>query len=72
MSPPYLSDKAGHEGLLLHSVYHNPNGWDYVAKGRKTAGGEACMWGDYHLLELAVYLKRRLEKKPPLYFYSVL
>ena len=25
---PYLSADAGHEGLILHSVYHRPNGWD--------------------------------------------
>ena len=25
---PYLSTDASHEGLILHSVYHRPNGWD--------------------------------------------
>ena len=30
---PYLSQSASHQGLLLHSVYHWPNGWDYVPAG---------------------------------------
>ncbi|MCE0499569.1 MAG: glycoside hydrolase family 88 protein [Methylacidiphilales bacterium] len=53
---PYLSTDPNHEGLLLHSVYHRPNGWDYVPPGRKVPCGEASMWGDYHARELAVLL----------------
>ena len=30
---PYLSRDATHQGLLLHSIYHRPNGWDYVPAG---------------------------------------
>ena len=30
---PYLSTDPSHQGLLLHSVYHWPNGWDYVPPG---------------------------------------
>ena len=30
LTPPYLSEDPDHHGLLLHSVYHQPNGWDYV------------------------------------------
>jgi hypothetical protein len=56
--PPYLSESDGHQGLLLHSVYHRPNGWDHVPTGRRIPCGESCMWGDYHAMELAVYLKR--------------
>ena len=33
---PYLSTDPEHQGLLLHSVYHRPNGWDHVA-GRAVA-----------------------------------
>jgi len=55
-SDTYLSSDPDHEGLLLHSVYHHPNGWDYIPEGRKVPCGEACMWGDYHQLELALYL----------------
>jgi hypothetical protein len=54
----YLSTDAGHEGLLLHSVYHRPNGWDYIPSGRNVPCGEACMWGDYHARELALMLAR--------------
>ena len=53
LSEPYLSTDESHEGLLLHTVYHEPGGWD--------AGhgvGEACQWGDYHLRELALLVQR--------------
>jgi hypothetical protein len=69
-APPYLSEDAGHEGLILHSVYHRPNGWDYVPKGKKIPQGESSMWGDYHAIELAVYLKRELENGPYLAFFD--
>ncbi len=58
MSDAYLATDPAHQGLLLHSVYHRPNNWDFVPPGRKVPCGESSMWGDYHLLELAVYLKR--------------
>jgi len=58
MQEPYLSTNPAHEGILLHSVYHRPNGWDYVAPGRKTPSGESSMWGDYHLLELGLLVAR--------------
>jgi unsaturated chondroitin disaccharide hydrolase len=49
---------------LLHVVYHRPRGWDYVPKGKHVPQGESALWGDYHLLELAVYLKRALGGGP--------
>ena len=55
---PYLSIDPKHQGLLLHSVYHRPNGWDHVPKGRKVPCGESSMWGDYHALELALLIQR--------------
>jgi len=55
---PYLSTDPEHQGLLLHSIYHQPNGWDNVPKGQKTACGESSMWGDYHVREAALYLQR--------------
>lgn len=58
MAPPYLSEKEDHQGLLLHSIYHRPNGWDYIPPGSRIPNGESCMWGDYHLRELAVMLWR--------------
>jgi hypothetical protein len=55
---PYLSTNPKHQGLLLHSVYHRPNGWDHVAPGQKVPNGESSMWGDYHARELALLLLR--------------
>ena len=58
LNEPYLSVDAAHQGLLLHSVYHRPNGWDYIPDGRKIPCGESSMWGDYHLREAALYVQR--------------
>ena len=58
LDEPYLSTGAGHQGLLLHSVYHRPNGWDYVPAGAKSPRGESSQWGDYHLREVGLYLHR--------------
>ena len=55
---PFLSEDPAHQGLLLHSIYHRPNGWDQVPEGAKIPYGESSMWGDYHAMELALYLKR--------------
>ena len=68
---PYLSTDPGHEGLLLHSCYHRPNGWDFVPEGRKVPCGESTMWGDYHALELALLLLREAKALPyPRFFIS--
>ncbi len=58
LAAPYLGEDPSHQGLLLHAVYHRPNGWDHVPAGSAVPNGEACMWGDYHLLELAVLVQR--------------
>jgi hypothetical protein len=58
LSQPYLSTDPQHQGMLLHTVYHRPRGWDHVPEGRKVPCGEACMWGDYHLREAALYVGR--------------
>jgi unsaturated chondroitin disaccharide hydrolase len=57
-SDDYLATDKKHQGLLLHSVYHRPNGWDNVPKGRKVPCDESSLWGDYHLLELALTIHR--------------
>lgn len=62
-SDTYLATDKKHQGLLLHSVYHRPNGWDHVPKGRKVPCGEACMWGDYHAMELALLIQRMAQGK---------
>jgi unsaturated chondroitin disaccharide hydrolase len=69
-SGPYLSTDAKHQGLLLHSIYHRPNAWDHVPSGSKIPRGESSMWGDYHLLEAALYVKRLAEGAPYLTFFG--
>ncbi len=61
LAKPYLSTDENHQGLLLHSIYHQPNGWDYIPEGSKVAHGESCMWGDYHLVELCLLAQRMNE-----------
>ncbi|UCF96373.1 MAG: glycoside hydrolase family 88 protein [Spirochaetaceae bacterium] len=69
---PYLSTDSEAEGLILHSVYHRPNGWDHIPKGKKVPCGEATMWGDYHARELALYIKKIAERQPYYDFWSTL
>lgn len=68
-SEPYLSEDPGHEGLILHSVYHWPNRWDHVPAGQSVACGESTMWGDYHAREAALYLQRIIKEERYLKFY---
>ncbi len=70
LSDLYLSLDPKHQGLLLHSVYHRPNGWDYIPPGRKVPCGEACMWGDYHFRELALMIEREATGKPYYTFFG--
>jgi unsaturated chondroitin disaccharide hydrolase len=67
---PYLSANPKHQGLILHSVYHRPNGWDYVAPGQKVPNGESSMWGDYHARELALLLLREARGESYLTFFG--
>lgn len=69
---PYLATDPKHQGILLHTIYHRPNGWDHVPEGSTIPNGEACMWGDYHLLEVALYLDRVRQDKPYYTFFSSL
>ena len=66
---PYLSTQPDHEGLLLHSIYHRPNGWDYTPPGSRIPRGESSMWGDYHARELALLLLREAKGQPYLKFF---
>jgi hypothetical protein len=68
---PYLSTGPKHQGLLLHSVYHRPNGWDHVPKGRKIPCGESSMWGDYHARELALLIRRMARDEPYYAFFRI-
>jgi hypothetical protein len=65
----YLSPNPKHQGLLLHSVYHRPNGWDYIAPGQAVPNGESSMWGDYHARELGLLILREARGEPyPVFF----
>ncbi|MHA4742464.1 glycosyl hydrolase [Dyadobacter sp. MSC1_007] len=66
---PYLSTDPTHQGLILHSIYHRPNGWDNIPAGQKIPCGESSMWGDYHAREVALYLHRVIKGLP---YYSYL
>lgn len=70
LDEPYLSTDHKHEGLLLHSVYHRPNGWDHVAAHRSVPSGESSMWGDYHARELALYVQRLAAGAPYYTFFG--
>jgi unsaturated chondroitin disaccharide hydrolase len=70
LSEPYLSTDPNHQGLILHSVYHRPNGWDHIPAGSKIPRGESSMWGDYHARELALTIQRLAENKPYYTFFG--
>ena len=70
LSEPYLSTDPNHQGLILHSIYHRPNGWDHIPEGSKIPRGESSMWGDYHARELALYIQRLAENKPYYTFFG--
>lgn len=70
LAEPYLSTDPSHQGLLLHSVYHRPNGWDHVPKGQKVPCGESSMWGDYHAMETALCLLKELRGEPYYTFFN--
>jgi len=67
---PYLSQSPDHQGLILHSIYHRPNGWDHVPKGSTIPRGESSQWGDYHAREAALYVKRLAEGASYLTFFG--
>ena len=67
---PYLAIDPAHDGLLLHTLYHRPRDWDHIPDGAKSPHGEACMWGDYHLLEAALYVQRIANGEPDYAFFS--
>jgi unsaturated chondroitin disaccharide hydrolase len=70
LSEKYLSHDPEHQGLILHSVYHQPNGWDHIPEGSKVPAGESSMWGDYHAREAALYLHKLLKDEEYHSFFS--
>lgn len=71
LNEPYLSVSENHQGLILHSIYHRPNGWDHIPAGSKIPRGESSMWGDYHARELALYIQRLAEGRDYTFFGCV-
>jgi unsaturated chondroitin disaccharide hydrolase len=67
---PYLSQTPSHQGLLLHSIYHRPNGWDHTPAGAAIPRGESSQWGDYHAREAALYVQRLARGEPYLTFFG--
>lgn len=70
LDEPYLSTGRNHEGLILHSIYHRPNGWDYIPAGSKIPNGESSMWGDYHMREACLYLQRIIDNEKYYAFFN--
>ncbi|MEL7531884.1 MAG: glycosyl hydrolase [Bacteroidota bacterium] len=70
LEAPYLSTDPAHQGLTLHSIYHQPNGWDYVPEGSKIACGESSMWGDYHMREVMLYLTKLIREEAYYTFFG--
>lgn len=70
LEEPYLSMDSAHQGLLLHSIYHRPNGWDHTPPERSIPCGESSMWGDYHIRELALCLEYEISGKPRYTFFK--
>jgi hypothetical protein len=72
LNEPYLSINSDHQGLLLHSVYHRPNGWDYIPEGSVIPNGESSMWGDYHIREVSLYLFRIINNESYYTFFNTI
>ena len=70
LGDPYLNKDPRHQGLILHSIYHRPNGWDHIPDGRKSPCCESSMWGDYHAREAALYLQRIINKEKYYTFFT--
>jgi hypothetical protein len=49
-------------------VYHRPKGWDHGTTA--VPSGESVMWGDYHLVELALYVQRLANDDPYYTFFG--
>lgn len=70
LEEPYLSTNDQHQGLLLHSIYHRPNSWDFIPEGSKIPNGESSQWGDYHIREAALYVQRLINNEKYYTFFG--
>lgn len=71
LAEPYLSTDEKHQGILLHSVYHRPNGWDYIPEGSRVPNGESSMWGDYHMVELCLTVQKIMDGDYYTFFQAI-
>lgn len=72
LEEPYLSTEDDHQGILLHTIYHQPNSWDNKPDKTLAAHGESSMWGDYHMREAALYLSRVAKNENYYTFFACL
>jgi unsaturated chondroitin disaccharide hydrolase len=71
LGEPYLSTDEKHQGILLHSVYHRPNGWDFIPEGSKVPNGESSMWGDYHMVELCLTAQKIMDGETYTFYQAI-
>ena len=55
---PYLSIDSPHEGCCCTAFTTGLTVGITFRRAKKVAQGESSMWGDYHLLELALLIQR--------------
>ena len=65
-----LSTDPAHQGLLLHSVYHRPNGWDHVPPGRRSRAASPASGATTTLRELALLVQRLARGEPYYCFFG--
>ena len=70
LEEPYISADDSHQGMILHSIYHRPNGWDHIPQNSKIPNGESSMWGDYHAREVSLYLQRIINNEKYYTFFN--
>ncbi|RKN83442.1 glycoside hydrolase family 88 protein [Ulvibacterium marinum] len=71
LSHDYLANDPAHQGIIKHSIYHRPNGWDHTPKGSKIPVGESSMWGDYHMVELCLLVQKLSQDKNYTFFSGI-
>ncbi len=72
LTDDYLAVEPEHQGILKHSVYHWPNGWDHIPEGQKVPANESSMWGDYHMVELCFLAHKMNQDKYYTFFDNLL
>ena len=68
---PYLSTDPTHQGLILHAVYHRPNGWDTIPGGQQSTRRRIVHVGRLSRNRIRRCIVQRVaENKPYLQFWS--